>query len=139
MSWQELNEVLNRINKIMWFNSYQSHFDYFLVKGTRQENCLSPEDIMILQNLILKKSISKGYELYGLADAKTFVGFLKSGLRWAADKQGALIFKYRPSEEVKNANRNFEKCKEEYIKNDTPENYLKMYDAFSYFYDVLGE
>ena len=131
-------ELTDKLNKIIWFNSKEEWFNYLIVKGSRQELLMNEEDLMILQYLLIRICQEREYTGWKwIVLPESFMRNVKWAMGWANDKQRALIFKYRPSDEVIEANRKFEKCKRTYLSKRDDDSYNKMYKEFEHFYDIL--
>jgi hypothetical protein len=131
-------ELHNKLNKIIWFNSKEESFDYYIVRGSKQKLLMNTEDLMILQYLLIKLCEENEYTNWEfIINSKNFMSDVKRGMSWANDKQRALIFKYKPSDEVIEANRKFEECKRKYLLKRDDVSYNEMYKAFEKFYNIL--
>lgn len=129
--------LMDKLNKIVWFYSSQGYFNYLVTRGTTQTLNMDTQDIMILQHLMIKEAEKLGKKTDWIADPDSFRRNLKWGLSWANDKKNALIFKYKPSDETKNAQRKFDAAKEIYKMCASDNSYETMEKAFVSFFNLL--
>ena len=129
--------LMDKLNKIVWFYSTHDTFDYFVTRGTTQSLNMDAQEIKILQHLMIKEAEKLGKKTDWLVDPSSFNRNLKWGLSWANEKNHALIFKYKPSESVKDAKYEFNKTLRNYKREPNDDTYNAMRNAFSDFFNLL--
>lgn len=133
-----INEMMDRLNKIMWFSSSTEEFDYILVRGSRISTDYDAADLIILQTLLINLGNERGYNVGWIEDNKSFIRNVKWALKWANEKNNALFFKYKPSNDAFNAYYSFEHSKHAYIREPSDKNLDILFDEFEKLYDILG-
>lgn len=134
-----VSEINDRLNKIMWFNSSNEWFNYGVVKGYKQYNNMRTEELITLQHLLFRVGTEKGYYVGWLYNPDSFSISIKQALSWSNNKQTALIFKFKPSEEVIVAKVDFDFYMHKYIKYKDDDSYNCMYETFKKLYNLLGK
>ena len=133
--------ITDKLSKIMWFSSSTEWFNYLIVKGTRVHSSADAQDIMILQHLMIKMVDENNLKVDWLLYPDIFARNIKWAIKWAGEQKDALIFKYKPTEEVKKAYAKYDDAKYEYkcsiADGGNDEAYNKMESAFRNLFRII--
>lgn len=133
--------ISDKLGKIMWFSTSTEWFNYGIVKGSKVRTNSDSEDIMILFYLFNQLADKRDIDVKWLSYPEAFVRNVKWAIKWAGEQKDNLIFKYKPSEETKEAYNQFDIARWNYklstseINNDIE--YNLMVEKFEKLFDLL--
>lgn len=141
---QDQRLITDKLSKIMWFSTTTEWFNYGIVKGSKAHTSLDTEDIMILFYLFNYIAKKKELDVDWLQYPDIFAQNVKWAIGWAGEQKESLIFKYRPSEETKDAYKEFNNARWQYKMNlhygdngNTDKEYAAMIKKFEDLFELL--
>ena len=135
------SKIVDKYTKILYHYVMGERSNYILFSSTTYSYRLSEFEMMVIYMLFDRVALIHGYQIKPDGMKK----IMKYAAKWTRDKDEALIFKYRETDEVSKKRILFEKCFKEIFDEYNPQiskeerenNFLELFKVFYEYFKVV--